>query len=416
MVAGALTATMKQEMMRCFEGLDARGVDSTKSTVLQAEHARVIGQPKIIGVSLDLEGSAGLVFTFASRIAADETHLQRVGYNFAAQLLFGAPTAVVPLKLRELGYVYSVTTDTIKTTDWFIVVVHVSTAVDKAHLASLEIFKYLQLYGAGFIDDEEMESVRQYVLNILPAATETVSDLNDWYAGDVIRDRLLTSVDDEKAGVEKLTNPDVAKAVRELFIDVQTSGMVSCIDAEYWVEDLNQVIPAIKENRQKINDKFTASKDSIQKKREAAPQRVGWLWATYWALMFASWLIALWTSYLPVKGQSGTFTLVDFAVDMNIAWGICFFVPFLFAGICTWVRGENMNRAEQLAIVLNFATAIVYAYGVYRYFGDVGIENQPWYEDIASIVQPLFFYFVAPIAFVSVVVQQVRFWRVKRTA
>jgi hypothetical protein len=106
---------------------------------------------------------------------------------------------------------------------------------------------------------------------------------------------------------------------------------------------------------------------------------------------------------LPLKGSSETVSVWSYAWDRNILWGIAFFLPLTIANLLLYLRGKWESRGEVIAVILNMIGAAVYAYGVLHYFGDVGKENQPWPEDLTSLVQPLFYFIFCPLALLGVV-------------
>lgn len=399
-IAGKIDASARSTITAMFEALP---VDA--STATPPTYDVNLDEAGLTPATIDMDGSAGLTMVFFSPISTDETAKQRSAYSLANQLLFDAPSAILPLQLRHQGVVYSITTDYISLTDWRVVVVNVLTDSDKAPLAVAEIIRYLHLYGNGHIPQKELDSVKRYADSLVSLSTETVGDVIDWYSGDILRDYTFTSVETELLHIKELQMTDIAAAVRALFIDAKLYGVVAVDDADAWVGYASELPGKINSGttEKEITEIIAQESTHIASMREVAKsQLVGLGWAFYWLLSFVVWLSVLWISQLPIKGESGTISVFDYAWGHNVAWGLCFFVPFIVGGALTWVRGSKERIAEYAAVVLYFLAGIVYAYGIYKYFGDIGIESQPWYEDAVSIIQPLFFYIVAPLGLIGV--------------
>lgn len=355
-------------------------------------------------LDVDMGDSAALSFVFVSPWTGRETPEQRVAFNFASLLLFDAPSAILPFTLRKKGLVYSVTSEVITLSGWQAFSVSIMTAPDKAHIAAIEIMRYLRLYANGHIPDSEFESVKRYITSMLPTYCETVGDLLGWYGRDIEYGRPLGSVEEEAKHVQNLTAEDVANAVKILFVDAKLYSAVVSADASRWASDLGEAHRVVEEggSEKEILTQLDSRAAIISEKRASVPDRVGLLWAFYYLLVFVSWVTALNVSQLPLHGSStDTISPLDYALNYNLIWGICFFAPLTLANIALFARGKYERHGQDVAIVLAFIAAVVYAFGIFRYFGDIGIDNQPWYEDIVSLLQPLFFFVACPLAFVS---------------
>jgi predicted Zn-dependent peptidase len=411
-IGGKMTIADRQEAERLFSELPMR-IDTPPAirTITPQESG-------ISGANADLGDSASITYIFMSRSPKVRNAKKRAANNMAGLLLFDAPTAILPLKLREKGIVYSVTSDVINLTDWRIVIINVVTAPEKAHIASAEILQYLHLYANGHISKRDFDSIKSFVENNLSISYETVGDLIEWYSGDILTGALPNSVNAEIKIVRELTIDDVAQAMSDLFIDADLYGAIICQDADLWALDLNAIRTTIEsgESEQTIRRTVDTTITGIGQRRTVGPVRSGWKWAFYWILAYASWISAVFVTLLPLKGSGNTVSVFDFAWDHNLVWGLCFFIPMTSANFSLYLRGEYKNKGEITAVILNMIAAVVYGYGVYRYFGDIGVDNQPWLEDVVSIVQPFFFFVACPLAFYSVINTWVKTLHAKHTS
>lgn len=369
--------------------------------------------PTLEGMNADLGDGAGLNLVFISPIDKDESHKSRVAASFAVQLLFNAPSAVIPLKLRERGIVYSVNTDVTIINDESCVMVNIFAHPDRIHLAALEVIKYLHLYASGNIELDEFASVKRFTESLIPTSYETVGDLIDWYSVDILKGRGSVTIQQEVEVAKELTVEEVAAATKHLFVDAKLYGAIASPDAESWTGVIDEFRSDLKdsESEQQIEKRMAQITRRIKELRAVKDRRsLGWV--AYFVLQFFAWISALFIAQLPLIGSDQRVSAWQYATEYNMIWGLFFFVPFGLAGLLTFVRGKKERAAETGMIILDFIAAIAYGAGILFFFGDVGADNQPWWEDAASIAQPLFFFVAAPLAVVAIVRERLRLRRI----
>lgn len=371
----------------------------------------------IMNLDVDMGNRAGISLLFLSPYSSFETVQERVAANFASQLLFDAPSAVLPLRLRQAGLVYSVDTDVVVISNWRAYRVRLLTDPSRAHIAATQIMQKLRLYANGQIPEEEFESVKRYLTSMLPTYCEAAGDLLSWYGTDVENGRPLSSIEDEIEAVSSLTVDDVARAAKSLFLRAQLYGGVTCEDASAWADSLLEMhrIAETGGNEDAITQHFDELTATIEEKRSvpAAKNKTGWTLFSY--SVVASFATSLVTSQLPLAGSTTvTISPYDYAMDYNMLWGAFFFLPLFLASIAVLAHTKYEAFRRHVIIVLSFVASAAYIFAVFNYFGDVGVDEQPWYEHVVSILQPIFFFVMSPVVFILWVVGRVRGWQMSR--
>jgi predicted Zn-dependent peptidase len=279
LVAGNLSSADQSIVEKMFRDLPSSDAEPP------AIHTPVAQNSTIGGANVDLDGNAAITYIFLSPISAEKLTKNRIANNMAMQLLFQAPLAILPMKLRHKGLVYSVTVDAFELTQWRVLTVNVITDQDKAHIAAAEILRYLRLYAGGHIPAKEFESTRKFIVNNLSISCETVSDLLDWYAGDLLDGEKPDTPEYETKLVEEVTAEGVSKATQRLFTDAKLYGMVICDDAEQWTHGLNDIRLAVESDasEEEVNQSVESTVAALEQRRmEIKKQRKGWFWMLYW--------------------------------------------------------------------------------------------------------------------------------------
>lgn len=340
-----------------------------------------------------------ITLLFVGRSPEDDSISRRVAGNFLNTLLFGAPTAILNSKMRKDGIAYSVDSSGIALTSSHIDVVHIISDAQKTPVAVFEILKCMKACAEGRIPVRDFESTRKYVVSVLSTSLETVSDLIGWYSRDILSGRKLTSPSEEIAIIQNLSIEDVAQAAKRTYLNSSLYGAIACPDASFWTDDILRIRDASTNDTQdELEARIKTSRQDILQDLESNANNTGLFWAAYYILNFLTLATAMYVSQLPLKGGNRTVSLFDYSYDLNPLFGVLFFAPmFVAAVIISFANGRYRAKALRWAIGANVLAALVFLWGLVYAFGDIGIDNQPWTEDIASVLQPLFFFILVPI-------------------
>lgn len=285
---------------------------------------------------------------------------------------------------------------------WQVSIVTASVDSSKSHIAAVEIFRHLQLYASGHITQQELDEACLFIKSNIHQGADTVGDLADWYSRDVIRRRPLTSAEQEIEQIENLTIQNIANATTAMFVDSRIQAVVVDPDAPFWVEDLGKLRSNAKKiaDQDKINTHYDAGIDALATKRAEAPERYGYGWAAYYSLAFVVWMAGVFCpTVIPEPGQA--VSLLLYTIDYNWQYGVALYVPYGIAAILAFVRGRYEKLAERYYIALNFAVAMVFAYGYFAIFGPTQLSELPWYGTVLAVLQIVFFLVATPVAFIA---------------
>lgn len=366
---------------------------------------------------LYIKGNGAITFLFHSKDDGKMSHRDRVARLFTLMLLVGAPTAILPFRLRQKGMVYSIDSDTITLSNDRVEILSAMTEESKTHEAAIEILRSLRLYAAGHIPKAEFESVKKYVVNVLSVGMETVGDLFSWYESDMLNHRDLQTVEQEIAMVKALEIDDAARMTRTLFIDVDLYGLVASESAPGWSDLIAELHTTTNDIRSEseIENQMELQLRELSYERERFSKIRGRGWALYHMFNFVALATALYVGVLAINGN--LLSYFDFAYDINHLWGFMFFVPFMLGGLLTSLsKGKREIVLTQAGVVLNAIAACVFIYGTFKYFGDNRIPHANWYQIATMVAQGFFFFAISPIAFFAVCSQFVKSFPGRKSA
>lgn len=390
-IAGDITESTEQKIKKDLRTIEKKF--PAKLAKKPTPHTVTLPESKII--NLPVEDEFGSSFAIANVSLKDASGDKKVLRSMADNLLFGMPAAIIPTRLRKLGLVYSVDYDVISLMDKEVSFLSIMANPNKIHEAIFEIESVLKNYTQK-IPADDLAGIKGYASSIIPTLLDTSSDLMEWYLPGLLnRESFYHPPEKETTIISKATDKDIQHAIKRTCLSKNMIVGLVCHDADSWGDKAFESLKSLRSS----NSVQAATQEVDQAKQDVEALRAEvashpFLWGMYCFAMYFV-LVSLWYSTsLPVQGEHHTTSFFDFVWNNNKWWlGLWVLVPLFIASmLANWqMRWYTRTRV----IALAFISSLGYWFGVVKYFGDFGIEHQPWYEDIVSVAQPVFFLITA---------------------
>lgn len=397
LIAGNIPETSRIELIATFENLTIgpapAGKISRRYRFKTPAKSLLIDRPYGDGIN----GS----FLYTSVIPNDNTvsdrtlALQSIVFN----MFFGGPAAVIPTELRQRGLVYSADFDATGIQDKKVLSCSLYTDDDRLPEAVAEFYRILKTYSVLPLPQGSYESIKLFGLSVLPTLQETASDLIGWYEFPLLAGRSLTGIEHDMEILRTVTEQEIANTVRDCFISPTNHWSVIAKETDSWLHEfMTDALEAIKPNKSSIQatDELTKVISIVTENRQSvSSNQNGVFWLIFLLLCTAVQISLLMISSFPNPNHSGTISMLDYALNTHRYWLIAGTIGALFA---TQVSGNYINRKHGRSTMVLFSViaAICYWWAVFRYFKDIGVEEQPWFEDVAGLIQLIFFSVLVP--------------------
>lgn len=341
-------------------------------------------------INLPVPDDFSASFAIVNVTEKEQSPDKKIRHSMTANLFFGMPAAIISTRMRKLGLAYSVDFDVLSVGDKYIAFLAVMAPPDKIHDAIFEIESLFSQYSTN-LPAEDLEDVKGYAASMIPTLLDTSSDLMEWYLPPLLgRQAVVYSPEEEIKIISNTTAAELQDAVRDTYLSNNMLVGLLCHDANAWGNQALHILTTARaEGAVPAEDQVAQAKQEIAAARAEASDPKVW-WRIFTLAQYGVFMSLLFISNLPIKGRSGTTTFIDYMESIhNWQLAVLVLVPLCVASLLALANRRQFTRPGM--VYLSALAGIGYFYSVVTYFGDVGIEVQPWYEDAASVVQPIFF-------------------------
>ncbi|MFZ1301447.1 MAG: pitrilysin family protein [Candidatus Microsaccharimonas sp.] len=355
---------------------------------------------KIEAIHLDFDENAHISLEYPIYHSTELTPKQRIARNIGMLLLFDAPSAKLNRQLRELGAIYSIDTGLIVRDGCDIAGITIAADIRKVHVVAVEIIRQIALYANGDFSDEEFEAVRKFIIIMLDSTIESVDSALGWYLPDVLKNRTVTTPEDEIKTAQGITKKDVADALKDIFIQTKAQGAITAKDAAFWVPEYDKSFTSLNNETTAagINEKADQLIQALEKTRSEVPERYGWFWVTYHILGYAAFIVLL---FIPTVVENDVI-IRALNSEALFSWALTVLLIYILGTLTFYVKGSKAWLAERIGILTIGLSAITYLVGFFTLLGGFSsfTASLPW--TLVGVIPFVFATIFAIPAFLSV--------------
>lgn len=347
---------------------------------------------------IDLGNNTLFSFCFDAPITNDPT--KRIMRNAADFILLSGPVALLDKELRKSGSVYSIDADGIVIDNSGISIFNAVVERKLAPQAVVQIFRTILRVANGEITEKELRNLKNGIINSLENDLDSVEDALGWYMEDLLRKRQLSSPEAEIARIEKFTAQDIAQATRDIYVNSTNYWTIASGDAPFWATDIDKDFANLKSidskaSREEYLDKML---DRLTKAYREAPERVGFLWASYYFLCYLVFLTLVFAPAIPFNNETVSF----FGYGMGAGKYFLLVTPLLqlASGALSWIKGQKEWLVDRISILTTGLASVAYFLSLFVILdGFQTFSDGGWW-----LIFPTAFYLIAaPIATISVI-------------
>ncbi len=396
-ISGTLTLANKSTIKGLVKALRSVTKTTGLPVIQSALNKPLDNKVTCTGIPADQLDSGFLLMHFV--IPAHPDRSARATKTLATALMFDSPAAIVPASLRSRGLIYSWDTDVIQLDEVDVYTVSITTNKSDLQTVVGEVVQLLAKNAYDDIDVEALADVKSFVELNLPTLQETSGELLQWYETDIRHGFSFIDLNDEVSMIHSETIMAVQSSIRRIFFEGDMYiSVVGGPAVTHWSHKLKKIIIDAKSSSKPVDKKIDEFLKYATQEKTCVAQGHPIFFALHPIIMWISLAIALRLAYLPYKNNpTATASMFDAAYDQgHWLWAACLFLPLFTALIFTFF--QDTRPRTLIASILYAISSGAYIYGLFAYFGDFGKSDAPFWQDVASIIHPVTFLILTPLA------------------